>query len=72
MIIIRQEIKTVHNKQLNCFVVQCDDFIEADVHVELYAVAKHFRMVTEGPRDGYFDCEVVQNGTKSISTGSTG
>ena len=24
-------------------------------------MAKHFLMVTEGPRDGYFACEVVQN-----------
>ena len=40
--VLREDIKTVRQKETNCVVLRSDNVMNGDVHIELYAPHKHF------------------------------
>jgi flagellar biosynthesis regulator FlbT len=61
MIVLRQDRKVVNRIERDVLVVQSDEFmLSDDAHIELYAVAKFFRIELEGPPDGFFTQGVTQ------------
>ena len=57
LVVRRQEVKTINWKQHLALVVTHPMVLENDEPVELYAVKKHFKVLTEGPSDLFFNAE---------------
>ena len=57
LVVHRQEVKTINWKQHLALVVTHPMVLENNEPVKLYAVKKHFKVLTEGPSDLFFDAE---------------
>jgi Transposase IS4 len=57
LIVLRLEEKKIGKKNFECVVVQSDEVMSGDSHIELYAATKHYRVILEGPSDAYFHNE---------------
>jgi Transposase IS4 len=61
LLVLRQERKVVNRIERDVLVVQSDEFmLRDDAFIELYAVAKFFRIETEGPPEGFFTQQPLQ------------
>jgi len=50
-IVIRLEHREIKKKVQDAIVIQCDELMDDDEHLEVYAVARHFKVLIEGPED---------------------
>ena len=55
LVVHHQEVKTINQKEQLALVMTHVTVLENDEPVELYAVKKHFKVLTEGPSDLFFD-----------------
>jgi Transposase IS4 len=56
-IVRRLEMKTIRRKEQTCLVVQCDEVMDGDSHIEIYASTRYFKIHMEGPQEGFFVAE---------------
>ena len=57
LVVRRQEVKTINQKEQLALVVTHPTVLENDEPVELYAVKKHLKVLTESPSDLFFYVE---------------
>jgi hypothetical protein len=72
LLVLRQEREIVNRIKRDVLVVQSDKFMLLDnAFIELYAVAKFFRMELEGPLEGFFTQQPLQQDS-TVETANEG
>jgi Transposase IS4 len=54
MILLREEKRIIAKKEQICYIMQSDDVMNDDEHVEVYACRRYVSIELEGPREGFF------------------
>lgn len=54
-VVLRKEVKQIRRKDVEVIVVQSDEVMNDDTHIEIYAHPKHFLVVTEGNPDYFYN-----------------
>ena len=55
LVVLRREVKKIRRKDVECVVLQSDEVMNDDVHVEIYGHLKHFTVVVEGNPANFYN-----------------